>query len=196
MADLAGAEPRLRVDDVTAPLAQFTPSLTDAPGLALKPGAQVNARQFRFTPTGARSARRALTVGARVAASEAPRAGEAPQAFDLGMSLGMRGLAVSSTMRRVDAGLAQREAVTLGLGYGRRDWSTTLRVGEEDGWLRGVPTVKPDKRYSVELGGAYALGRSVKLGGGVRYRVAPQDVVPANRPPDDRSAFLGLGVAF
>ena len=190
------AVPRLTLTPAETP---FTPSLIDAPGLALKPGATVGARQFRFTPSGERRARHAVTLGVKarpVNLPEAtPRLSDQPQGYDIGMALGTRGVAVSGAMSRVDAGLAQREAVTLGLGYGRHDWSTSLKLGEEDGWVRGAATPIEDKRYSVELGGAYSVGRDVHVGAGVRYRVAP-DAEPQNRAPADRSAFLGLGIRF
>ena len=183
-------------------LGAFTPSLIDAPGLALKPGATVDARQFRFTPSGKHGEAHAVTVGLRarsVTLPDATRASTDPAGFDVGVAVGTRGLALSGGMRKLDAGIAQRQAVTLGLDYGRRDWSTSLKLGEEEGWARGATPVGFDKRYSVELGGAYSLGRDVKLGAGVRYRVpasALDDGAAAAKERADRSAFVGLGVAF
>lgn len=198
------AKPEVRrAHPASHPLATFTPSLIDAPGLALKPGATVDARQFRFTPSGKHAEAHAVTLVVRARpvtvpdATHATHAAEQPAGYDVGMAVGTRGLTLSGGMRRLDVGIAQREAVTLGLGYNRKDWSTSLKLGEESNWARGVIDDERNKRYSVELGTAYSLGRDVRVGAGVRYRVAP--ATPADtdaRPPADRSAFVGLGIAF
>ena len=194
------ARPAPRRAEPARVLGAFTPSLIDAPGLALKPGATVDGRQFRFTPSGKRGEAHAVTLGLRARAvtlPDATRVGNDPSGYDVGVAVGTRGLAFSGAMRKVDAGIAQRQAVTLGLDYGRHDWSTSLKLGEEEGWARGATPVGFDKRYSVEVGGAYSLGRDVKLGAGVRYRVpagSAGDADDKNRA--DRSAFVGLGVAF
>ena len=198
------AETRARADGKRAeaprPLGAFTPSLIDAPGVSLRPGATVDARQFRFTPSGKRGQAHAVTLGVRTRAVTLPdvaHGGETLGGYDVGMAVGTRGLALSGGVRKLDAGVAQRQAVTLGLGYGRRDWTTTLRLGEEEGWARGATAIPLDRRYSVELGTAYALGRDVRLGAGVRYRVAPATDPDADqRTPADKSAFVGLGIAF
>ncbi len=181
------------------PLGAFTPSLIDAPGVSLRPGATVDARQFRFTPAGKNGEAHAVTLGLHTRAvtlPDATRDADQPAGYDIGMALGTRGIALSGGMRKLDAGVAQRQAVTLGLGYGRRDWTTSLRLGEEEGWARGAQDTL-DRRYSVELGGAYTIARDVRLGAGVRYRVTPADAIDVDsRAPADRSAFVGLGVAF
>ncbi len=201
----AGAETRAkpevrRARPASHPLGAFTPSLIDAPGLALKPGASVDARQFRFTPSGKHADAHAVTLAIRarpVTVPDATHAAELPAGYDVGLAVDTRGLALSGGVRRLDAGIAQRQAVTLGLGYNRKDWSTSLKLGEEKGWARGVVEDARDKRYSVELGTAYSLGRDVRVGAGVRYRVAPTTPAdPDARPPADRSAFVGLGIAF
>lgn len=194
------ARPVVHRAEAARPLGAFTPSLIDAPGLSLRPGATVDASQFRFTPSGKHAQSHAVTLGLRarpVTLPDATRGADQPAGYDLGMAVGTRGLALSGGMRRVDAGLAQRETVTLGLGYGQRDWTTTLRLGEEDGWARGAQA-QLDRRYSVELGGAYALGPDVKLGAGVRYRLAPANTTLDSdaKATQDRSAFVGLGIAF
>ena len=194
------ARPVVHRAEAARPLGAFTPSLIDAPGLSLRPGATVDASQFRFTPSGKHAQSHAVTLGLRarpVTLPDATRGVDQPAGYDLGMAVGTRGIALSGGMRRVDAGLAQRETVTLGLGYGQRDWTTTLRLGEEDGWARGAQA-QLDRRYSVELGGAYALGPDVKLGAGVRYRLAPANTTLDSdaKATQDRSAFVGLGIAF
>ena len=180
------------------PLGSFTPSLIDAPAVGLKPGSAA-AHSFRFTPSGKAGEKHAVTLAthARLASPTVDSArADAPSGYDIGMALGTRGLALSGAVKRTDSGLVQRDAVSLGLGYGVRDWTTTLKVGEETNLVRGAAALDPERRYSVELGGAYALGRDVKLGAGVRYRVVPGDSDAALKSVNDRAAFLGLGVAF
>ncbi len=194
------AKPAVRAE-ASRPLGAFTPSLIDAPGFALRPGATVDARQFRFTPAGKHGEAHAVTIGMRarpVTLPDATHGTEQQAGYDLGMALATRGLALSGGVRRLDAGIAQRKAVTLGLGYGQQDWTTTLKLGEEEGWARGAAEATLDKRYSVELGGAYTLGRDVSLGAGVRYRIAPSNLTIDEdaRARRDSSAFVGLGVAF
>lgn len=201
----SAAETRARVEarhslPARRSLAAFTPSLIDAPGLAMKPGATVDARQFRFTPSGKHADTRTVTIGVRarpVTLADATHASE-QAGYDVGMAVATRGIALSGGVRRLDAGIAQREAVTLGLGYGRKDWTTTVRLGEENSWARGAQDATMDRRYSVELGTAYSLGQDVRVGAGVRYRIAPgtNADADASHPPADRSAFVGLGIAF
>lgn len=181
------------------PIGAFTPSLIDAPGSLLRPGTALDARQFRFTPSGRPADRRAVTIAthSRVAAPLEAGHADSLTGYDIGVALGSHGVAVSGAVRRTDAGLSQHESVSLGLGYGLRDWTTTLKVGEETSALRGSP-VDPEKRYSVELGSAYSIAKDVKLGAGVRYRVVPGDIdaQAQARSAKDRAAFLGLGIAF
>jgi len=197
------AKPEARPDDKHAqaprPLGAFTPSLIDAPGSLLRPGTALDARQFRFTPSGKRTDKHTVTIATHSRLAAPLEAGHADSltGYDIGVAVGSRGLALSGAVRRTDAGVSQREAVSLGFGYGIRDWTTTLKVGEETNALRGSP-IDSEKRYSVELGGAYSIAKDVKLGAGVRYRVVPgdSDAQAQARSAQDRAAFLGLGIAF
>lgn len=179
----------------------FTPSLIDAPVTALRPGTATTttARQFRFTPASQSAPNHAVSVATHsrlaTATSETARA-DAPTGYDIGLAVGTRGLALSGTAKRSDMGLTERNQVSLGLGYGIRDWTTTLKVGQETSLVRGAAALDPEKRYSVEFGSAYSLGRDVKVGAGLRYRVVPGDTDTALKPVNDRAAFVGLGVAF
>jgi len=192
-------KPEAKRAEAPRPVGAFTPSLIDAPGTLLRPGTALDARQFRFTPSGKPADKHAVTIAthSRVAAPLEAGHADSLTGYDIGVALGSRGLAVSGAVRRTDAGLSQREAVSLGLGYGLRDWTTTLKVGEETNALRGSP-IDSEKRYSVELGSAYSIAKDVKLGAGVRYRVVPgdTDAQAQARSANDRAAFLGLGIAF
>ncbi|MBC7505104.1 MAG: hypothetical protein H7267_05205, partial [Sandarakinorhabdus sp.] len=52
------------------------------------------------------------------------------------------------------------------------------------------------RRYSVELGGNYAVAPRLSVTGGVRYKLAPttSTVLEADRP--DQSVYLGTNIAF
>jgi hypothetical protein len=53
-----------------------------------------------------------------------------------------------------------------------------------------------ERRYSVELGGAYAVAPRLSVTGGVRYKLAPTTptVLDTDRP--DQSVYLGTNIAF
>ena len=53
-----------------------------------------------------------------------------------------------------------------------------------------------ERRYSVELGGAYSIAPSVSVRGGVRYKLAPLTPSLLDTERDDRSVYLGTNVAF
>lgn len=151
-------------------------------------------RVFRFTPS-ATPQRRAVTVGARARAI-APATSDQP-GYDVGVALGLRGMALTGEAARIDTGLARRDAIALGIGYGRRDWQTRLRVGAEGAAVRGGNPANPGRRYSVELGGAYLVRQGVSVGAGVRYRVVPEDEAARLAQAEvDRAAYVGMGVAF
>lgn len=191
------AEPRVEIrrDDaaILRPLGSFTPSLIDGAGTAT-----ADARAFRFTPAGRPNDRRAITLGVRtrtVALPEAIPGGERTDSYDVGMALGTRGVALTGQVSRLDAGIDRREAVSVGIGYGKRAWSTALKFGAEERAPRGAEPLL-DRRYSVELGGAYTLRRNLSVGAGVRYRVAPEDAATRRQREQDGAAFVGAAVAF
>jgi hypothetical protein len=53
-----------------------------------------------------------------------------------------------------------------------------------------------ERRYSVELGGAYAMAPRLSVTGGIRYKLAPTTptVLDTDRP--DQSVYLGTNIAF
>ena len=187
-----------REDNVLRPLGSFTPSFIDGLGASQRAGSAVDARAFRFTPSGQPTDKRAITLGIRtrtIAAPDATRGTDESAGYDVGMALGTRGLALTGQVSKLDSGLTRREAVTVGLGYGRRHWTTALKFGAEDRSPRGAEPLL-DRRYTVELGGAYSLRRNLSVGAGVRYRVAPEDAATRRQREQDGAAFVGAAVAF
>ena len=181
-------------------LGSFTPATGDAVGATVRTGSVPELKSFRFTPSGQVSPEAGITVGTRsrtLAAPDSRRGADEAAGYDVGVAVAARGLAVTGTSSKVDLGIATRESVGVGLGYGRKEWSAMLSLAEEAERLRGPDSLGTDRRYSIELGGAYTLTRNLKLGAGVRYRVAPEDRADAQaRAEDDRAAYLGLGVSF
>ena len=162
-------------------------------------------RAFRFTPSG-QSGRKALTVGVNArsvtAATDASRVtadASSPTAYNVGLAVGWRGFAVGGGYTRVDTGLAglgpnRREGVDLSFGYRGRNWKTAVQFAAETG--SPLLLTPLERRYSVDVGGAYALGPRLSLSGGVRYKLAP--VAPSLLDPnrDDQAVYLGTAFSF
>ena len=167
-------------------------------------------RAFRFTPSGQPASRRALTVGVSSRVTAAPAADPArvvtadsfsvaPAAYNVGLSLGWRGFAVGGGFTRFDApvtalGPNRREAVDASLSYRGKNWKTALQVAAETGSPLLLSPL--ERRYSVDLGGAYAIGPRLSVNGGVRYKLAPvsPSILDADRP--DGSVYLGTAFSF
>ncbi len=167
-------------------------------------------RAFRFTPSGQTSNRKALSLGvtSRVvaaavdtsrAAPPAETLAAAPVAYNVGLAVAWRGFAVTGGYSRIDSGLTglgpnHRDAVDVGLAYRGKNWNTALQVAAESG--SPLLLTPLERRYSVDFGGAYALGPRLSLSGGVRYKLAP--VAPSLLDADraDQSVYLGTAFSF
>ncbi len=203
---------RLRGSTVTP----FAPPLLDtahfaftAPGRASSARFDTVERAFRFTPSGQVNNRKALSLGvtSRVvaAAPDASRAavGDAstasPSAYNVGLAVAWRGFAVTGGYSRFDGGAAalgpnRRDAVDVGLAYRGKNWKTALQVAAESG--SPLLLTPLERRYSVDLGGAYAVAPRLSLSGGVRYKLAPvaPSILDADRA--DQSVYLGTAFSF
>lgn len=180
------------------PLGSFTPAFADTAGSVPRAGASVDARQFRFTPSGSASDPRVLSLGldTRVlAAPTATRGSDEPAGYEAGVAVGVKGVALTGRVARLDAGLQQRESVAVGLSYGRKDWQTMLRLGAEHRGPPGAAPLLDERNYSVELGGSYRVRRNIAVGANLRYRV-PEDPALRERAAQDGAAVVGAKVAF
>ena len=183
---------------------------------------QTSEHSFRFTPSGASDSRRSLSLGvsSRVVAaapdtshSAAPAefASPGPAAYNVDMSVGWRGFAMSGGYTRAEnvltpgavptsLTLPTHEAVDLGLSYRGKSWKTSVQLGSETvaGAVNGATLVQtpPERRYSVELGGAYAIAPGIAVTGGVRYKLTPSDAGLTDAQRTDRAVYLGTAFAF
>jgi hypothetical protein len=189
-------------------------SFTAAGNNAASARLQTQERAFRFTPSGQADNRKALSLGlsTRVVTAAADQSRAAapveataalPTAFGVDVSLGWKGFAVNTAYRRIEPGpsalLANRsDAVDVGLSYGGRNWKTRLlgtaeQLAGEGSALLLAPI---ERRYSVELGGAYSVAPRLSVTGGVRYKLAPTAPTLLDTDRPDQSVYLGTNIAF
>jgi hypothetical protein len=212
------AKPAKQRFSFETPLTPFQPPVSDAGSFSFTaPGngastarLQTVERAFRFTPSGQSENRKALSLGVstRVVASAADRSRAAPPAeayaalpasYNVDLSLAWKGFAVNTGFSRVEPGplallSTRKEAVDLGVSYRGKNWKTSVQgTAEEASPLLFAPV---ERRYSVEIGGAYAVAPRLSVSGGVRYKLAP--MTPSLLEPDraDQSVYLGTNFAF
>jgi hypothetical protein len=201
------------------PLTPFQPPVTDVSRFSFTASGanaatarlQTVERAFRFTPSGQSDNRKALSLGVstRVVAaatdhSRAAPPAEAiaalPTAYNVDVSLAWQGFAVStgySSLQPASTALlsgGRRDSVDLGISYRGKNWKTSLMGTAEQGSLLMFAPL--ERRYSVELGGAYLVRPRLSVTGGVRYKLAP--VAPSLLDPDraDQAVYLGTNIAF
>ena len=165
-------------------------------------------RGFRFTPSGRTGDRKAFNVAVTTRTARAsepvsarnPQDGLAPRAVNVDMALGYKGFALSGGYTRADLGpIAKREAIDLGLSYRSKRWKTSLSVGSEHDVSGAPDPLGLGDRYSVELGGAYALTPRLSLSGGVRYQQVREPATQngaAGERTEDGAVFLGTALRF
>jgi len=202
-------------------LGSFTPAMFDSKFSFTAPGkSAATARQqtienaYNFTPSG-RNSRKALSLGvtSRViaAAPDTSRAAApseflvtAPTGYGVDLAVGYKGFAVSGGYSRVDAvapaslNPQSREAVDVALSYRFKSWKTSFQIGAESGGQLPLSPLADaaERRYSAELGAAYALSPRLSLSGGVRAQLTPlaPGVIDPNRI--DSSVYLGSAFSF
>ncbi len=215
---VAPARPAKQRFSFDTALTPFQPTLTDpakfsftASGNAAAARLQTVERAFRFTPSGQGDNRKALALGvtSRITAPAPDRSRAAapqeqlaqlPTSYNVDLSVGWKGFAVNTGFSRVDPGpLAllpggRREAIDVGLSYRGPSWKTNLQAtAEQSSELLFSPL---ERRYSVELGGAYLVSPRLSVSGGLRYKLAPDapSIMDPNRP--DQTVYLGTNFAF
>ena len=149
---------------------------------------------------------RAAAVPVEVAAAT-----PAPAAYNVDLAVGWRNFAVSGGYARSDTTGAlpqalslslaapRREAVDAGLSYRGTSWKTSVEVAAEEGpalLLNPFASPSPstiDRRYSLEVGGAYLLTPRLSVTGGLKYKETVSPTDPLRR---DQAVYLGTAFTF
>ncbi|MEY2882513.1 MAG: hypothetical protein RL490_237 [Pseudomonadota bacterium] len=200
--------PLMSLQTPSTDLSKFGFTASGATGSTLR--LQSIERGFRFTPSGQADNRKALSLGltTRVVAANNDRSRAAapaealaalPTSVDFDLSVGWKGFAVNTGLRHVEPGSTallanRRDAVDLGLSYRGANWKTSLTgTAEQAQRLNFAPL---ERRYSVELGGAYFVAPRLSVSGGLRYRLAPIAPSLLDTDRDDQAVYLGTKIAF
>lgn len=185
----------------------FTPSVADPKLAASLSRGLGEEKLFRFTPAGTPGSKKSVTVALRsrgftkaeaartmVAGTEAT----APSAYNLGVSVGWSRFALSGGIAKVDAGLAPfgRESVDVGLSYLGRNWRGTLQLGSDHDDDAAARVLGRERSYSVDLGGAYSVSRSLSLSGGFRLKRDENDGLAIDGRRDSQSVYIGTSFSF
>ncbi len=191
----------------------FTPAVAD-PGLAAelaRRGFQGNS--FRFTPVSTSSNRSgAVRVAVRARAATPAQAirsiGEpsstgitaiTPTAYNLGVSVGWRGFALSGDVARLRGGPVpgDRQAAEVGVSYSAKRFTGRLEVGADRVDPSQPRVIARDEGYSVGVGGSYRLTRNVDLTAGARYKIQRDRLEPlADQRRDSQAVYVGTAFRF
>ncbi len=198
----------------TETLGSFTPPTLDGVRKTTGSGSvAAEERTFRFTPSGKVGDRNALSVGVtsrvvRTAVVDTARTVEADAitAYNVDVAVAYLGFAISGGFSRLDSALEPgREGIDLGLSYRGKRWKTAMQLSTDHAYGGRISPIGTDKRYSVELGGAYALNSRLSVLGGVRYQMIEPDAFGSSfldqsgeqvTSGDARGVYLGTSLSF
>ena len=186
----------------------FTPATAD-PKLAAAFANRGNAlTDFKFPPAAPKGRPSQVRVAIRARAESGGRSADSlastvglvtPASYNLGVSVGWRRFAVTgdiAKLRAVGIAAGGRETAVVGVNYSlnKRITGRVAAVAERGDGTQ-APALGRDKAYALDVGGAYALSRSIALTGGVRYKV---DRERQSALKDDRrdSQAVYVGTAF
>ena len=193
------------------PLSTFTPASADPKLAASFAGrGSLALTDFQFTPAAskARPSQVRVAIRARAASPEkiadasgatsaSPIGALTPTSYNLGASIGWRRFAVSGDVAKSKAGnpaIGDRESAVVGVSYSIKRFTGRVAVGAERE-NNALETLRQPDTYSVDVGGAYNITRSIAVTGGVRYRVDHNRLATIE---DDRrdSQAVYVGTAF
>lgn len=202
---------RLRVPlGMRSAASAFTPANADPRLLALISRLNTTGAGMRFTPaTSTARVSRSITVAVRSRTSgprsvrealvAAPSGGSAPVAYNMGVAVGWRGLAVSSDVARVDQlGLGGRDIADVGVSYSTKSFTTRVGVGADRPTTDTPRPLAQSGSYNVDLAGSYSLSRNLDVTAGYRYRAIDRDrLAPlADNRKDSQAVYLGTSFRF
>lgn len=201
------------VVSVAEGVAAFTPAAADPKLAAMLARSGIAGNGFRFTPSQASQAiSRDVSVAARGRVGAVPRlnanneavsmpsVGIAPIAYNLGVSVGWKKLAVTGDAARAELPVASgnRDRANLGVSYSPARVTARLQ-SVEDRPLANTPVLlggdKPS--YSIDVGGSYALTRNIDLTAGVRAKSDRERLVRMNEDRrDSQGVYVGTAFRF
>ena len=193
------------------PLSTFTPAGAD-PKLAASFGERgLSLTDFKFTPAAAKSRPSQVRVAIRArpdaalrgkgdAGSASPVTALTPASDNLGVAVGWRRFAVAGDVSRTDSrsspALGTKESAVVGVSYSLKKFTGRVAVGAERDDDR-VPALQNRENYSLDVGGAYNLTRSLSLTGGVRYNVErDRNAVVNDNRRDSQAVYVGTAFKF
>lgn len=194
----------------------FTPAVAD-PGLAAELARRgFNGASLRFTPSAASATKNGGAVRVAVRARTATQAqamrsaggGEGsastvtaitPTAYNIGVSVGWRGLALSGDVAEVKGGAipGARRNAEVGVSYSMKRFTGRIEAGVDKADPVAARITPLDSSYSVGVGGSYQIARNLDVTGGVRYKIQRDRLEPlANQPRDSQAVYIGTAFRF
>jgi hypothetical protein len=192
------------------PLSTFTPGGADPKLAASVASRGLSLTDFKFTPAAAKSRPSQVRVAIRARPDAALRAKAAnmdsaspvmvltPASYNLGAAVGWRRFAISGDVAKTDSrnpAIGSKESAVVGVSYSLKRFTGRVAVGaERDDRL---PVLRDRENYSVDLGGAYNITRSIAVTGGVRYNVERErSAVVADNRRDSQAVYVGTAFKF
>ncbi|MDJ0275521.1 hypothetical protein QLH51_01690 [Sphingomonas sp. 2R-10] len=188
----------------------FTPASADPRLAAALSRTPLNPTGFQFTPSeGSMIGSRTIKIAVRSATLQAERPADRvaavttmpalnPVAYNLGMASGLKRMALSGDLTRLDVGQpGTREPLALAMPYTPR--KLTGRVSAVGDHLSGdQPKMIADaSSYSLDAGGSYKLTRNLDVTAGSRYRTDRERmlrVAPERR--EGQAIYVGTAFRF
>jgi hypothetical protein len=192
----------------------FTPAVADA-GLARELARRgFNGTSFRFTPTATSATKNggAVRVAVRARAATPAQAmrsvaeGSAsqvtaitPTAYNIGVSVGWRGLALSGDVAEVKGGLVPggRRNAEVSVGYSASRFAGRVEAGVDKDDVVAERITPLDSSYSVGAAASYQIARNLDVTGGVRYKIQRDRLEPlADQKRDSQAVYIGTAFRF
>jgi len=190
-------------------IGMFTPAAADPKLAAVLARSGLPDSGFRFTPAESRGGgSRAVTVAVRAHSTRVtadagralvPTVNVAPIAYNLGVSVGWKRLAVAGDVTRVEllGEPGSRERADVGVSYTGKRASGRIQAAA-DRPLTNTPVLIGDNpSYSIDVGGSYSLTRNLAVTAGVRYKTE-RDRLPrlTEERRDSQAVYVGTAFRF
>ena len=192
----------------------FTPAVAD-PGLAAELARRgFNGNSFRFTPSAtsatknggavrvavrAKAATPAQAMRSVAEASASPVTAVTPTAYNIGVSVGWRGLALSGDVAEVKGGPVpgSRRNAEVGVSYSVKRFTGRVEAGVDKNDTAAARITPLDSSYSVGAAASYQIARNLDVTGGVRYKIQRDRLEPlADQRRDSQAVYVGTAFRF